>query len=245
MYKKVGCIKNLEVTSLCNLACPYCPAFGQGAYRPVGHMSEEVVDRSLYWLKRFVDQGTQKELNVFGVGEPLLHPKYVDIVRRCRKVMPAYLQLRLNTNGLLATKEIIRELILAGADAIDLTDHNAEASMKTIHIFRELQREFPKMKFGYSRDGVINPNNWGGLIDWIDWEPDHPKYICPWLDNGQVMIMSDGSVTRCCQDAHARGLLGTVWDDLLTMDHTPFVQCKTCHELVPKGCEYPKEEKSA
>ena len=235
MYKKVGCIKNLEVASLCNLACPYCPASGQGDFRDVGLMEDAILERSLYWLSVFVRNGTQRELNVFGIGEPTLHPKYLEIIAKCREIMPRYLQLRLNTNGLLATEELIEGMIVAGADAIDLTDHDAESSMRTLRIFRRLHPKYPEVKFGYSRDGIINPNNWGGLISWIEGEPDHPRYICPWLANGQVMIMSNGDVTRCCQDAHARGILGTVWDDLLEIDHTPFVQCQTCHENVPEG----------
>jgi hypothetical protein len=50
------------------------------------------------------------------------------------------------------------------------------------------------------------------------------------------MIMSNGDVTRCCQDAHGRGILGTVWqEDLDQLEHTPFIQCLTCHEDIPPG----------
>jgi hypothetical protein len=232
MFRKVGCIKNLEVASVCNLACPYCPCEGQGEHRGVGLMEWPVFEKSLEWLRTFIANGTQEELNLFGIGEPFLHPRYVEMVRRCREVMPRYLMLRLNTNGLLATEELIEEIVQAGADAIDLTDHEAGSSMKTIRIWRKLGPKYPNVKFGYSRDGILNPNNWGGLLDWTP-SVDHPRYPCPWLTKGQVMVMSDGRVTRCCQDAHARGILGTVWDTLPDLDHTPFVQCETCHEDVP------------
>jgi len=235
MYRKVGCIKNLEVASICNLACPYCPASGQGEFREVGLMSDEIFERSMYWLNIFVAQGTQRELNLFGVGEPFLHPKYVEMVKRCRAIMPKYLQLRLNTNGLLATYELLYDVLAAGADAIDVTDHEAASATRTLHYFRMLKKEFPNATFGYSRDGIRNPNNWGGLVNWITWEPEHERSLCPWLAFGQVMIMSNGDVARCCQDAHSRGTLGTVWDNLREMDHTPFIQCNTCHEDVPQG----------
>jgi hypothetical protein len=239
MFRTVGCIKNLEVASVCNLSCPYCPCSGQGKYRKVGLMDERTFDRSLYWLEKFVKAGTQRELNLFGIGEPSLHPNYVEMVKKCREVMPLRLQLRLNTNGVAITEEWVENVILAGADALDLTDHDAYASMKTIQIFNRLQQKYPYFKFGYSRDGIRNPNNWGGLVDWVP-EVHHARYLCPWLLNGQVMIMSDGRVTRCCQDAHARGILGTVWqDDLDRMGHTPFIQCAKCHEDVPFAC--PKE----
>jgi|MudIll2142460700_1097286.scaffolds.fasta_scaffold23176_3 hypothetical protein len=235
MFKKIGCIKNLEVASICNLACPYCPCSGQGQYREVGLMGEETFDRSMFWLEKFVRAGTQRELNLFGIGEPSLHIRYLEMVRRCREIMPLTLTLRLNTNGILATEEWIESVILAGADALDLTDHDAVASTRTLQSFHRLGQKYPDFKFGYSRDGVTNPNNWGGLIDWVP-VVQHGRVPCPWLLNGQVMIMSNGDVTRCCQDAHARGLLGTIWlDDLDQIDHTPFIQCNTCHEIVPPG----------
>jgi hypothetical protein len=236
MFRKISCIKNLEVSSVCNLACPYCPCSGQGEHRQVGLMEWPVFEKALEWLRVFVANGTQQELNLFGVGEPFLHPRYVEMVRRCREIMPRYLSLRLNTNGLLAEEDLIRDIIDAGADAIDLTDHEALASTKALRIFRKLGPLYPHVKFGYSRDGVINPNNWGGLIDWVP-TVDHPRYPCPWLTWGQVMVMSNGDVTRCCQDAHARGVLGTVFDDLAMIDHTPFIQCRTCHEDLPAGME--------
>lgn len=253
MYRKVGCIKNLEVASICNLSCPYCPCSGQGTYREVGLMDDITFERSMFWLEKFVHAGTQQELNLFGIGEPSLHPRYLDMVKTCRDIMPGYLQLRLNTNGMIVTEDWIESVILAGADALDLTDHDALASMKTIQIFNRLGPRYPHFKFGYSRDGILQPNNWGGLIDWVP-VVQHRRVVCPWLRNGQVMIMSDGRVTRCCQDAHARGILGDIWqDDLDQLDHTPFVQCSTCHEDIPPG--YPvsdlntnpsiKKEKSA
>ncbi len=248
-YRKVQAIKNLEVASVCNLACPYCPARLQGEHRDTGLMSEKTFEQSLHWLARFVKAGTQQELNLFGVGEPLLHPKIVEMAARTRLVMPRYLTLRMNTNGLLVTEEIVRDLYAAGIDTIDITDHESEATMKAIRIFRKVTgqyepRRHQPTRWGYSRDGIINPNNWGGLIDWVP-EVDHPRYVCPWIANGQVMVMSTGDVTRCCQDAFGRGILGTVHDDLEQLDHTPYIQCLTCHEEIPPGIPKPNTGKAA
>lgn len=235
MQQTVKAIKNLEIASVCNLACPYCPCRLQGEHRDVGLMTEEVFDRSLFWLKKFVDAGTQEELNFFGVGEALLHPKLIEWVRRTREVMPRYLSLLINTNGLLFTEEIGRALYDAGIDKIDLTDHEAEASTRTIIALRKITGQYhPNQhgKWGYSRDGILHPNNWGGLLDWVP-DVQHARYICPWLSKGQVMIMSNGDVTRCCQDAFARGIVGTVWEDVDKIPYGTFIQCATCHEIVP------------
>src|SRR3990172_7096433 len=238
-YQTVKAIKNLEIASVCNLACEYCPCRLQGAHRDVGLMTEEVFERSLYWLKKFVDAGTQAELNFFGVGEATLHPKMIEWVRRTREVMPRYLSLLINTNGILFTEEMGRKLYEAGVDKIDLTDHDAEASTRTIRALRKLTGQYypdPNGKWGYSRDGVLHPNNWGGLLDWVP-DVQHPRYICPWLSNGQVMIMSNGDVTRCCQDAFGRGIVGTVWEEIDNIPYGPYVQCAkigraSCRERV-------------
>lgn len=238
MLQTVKAIKNLEIASVCNLACPYCPCRLQGEHRDVGLMTEEVFERSLYWLKKFVAASTQEELNFFGVGESLLHPHLVEWVRRTRDIMPRYLPLLINTNGILFTEEIGRALYDAGTDKIDLTDHEAEASTRTIIALRKISGHYhpiqkdPASPWGYSRDGVMAPNNWGGLVDWVP-EVQHPRYLCPWLSKGQVMIMSSGDVTRCCQDAFGRGIIGSVWEEVGSIPYGPYVQCVTCHEIVP------------
>lgn len=249
MDQTVKAIKNLEIASICNLACPYCPCRLQGEHRDVGLMTEEVFDRSLFWLRKFIAAGTQEELNFFGVGEALLHPHLVDWVRRTREIMPRYLTLRINTNGLLFTEELGRELFASGIDNIDVTDHEAEASVRTIAALRRITGHYypvqqdPRSPWGYSRDGILHPNNWGGLIDWVP-EVQHPRYVCPWLSKGQVMVMSSGDVTRCCQDAFRRGVIGTVWEEIDRIPYGAYVQCKTCHEIVPDFISQTEKEAS-
>jgi len=235
-YQTVKAVKNLELASVCNLACPYCPAKDQHKYREVGLMNEEVFDRSLYWIRKFVRQGTQQEINMFGVGESTLHPKLIEFVRRTRKVMPRYLRVLINTNGVSFTEEICRDLYDAGVDKIDLTDHEAYASRKTISILRKVTGQYSPSqagKWGYSRDGILHPNDWGGIVKgWVE-GAEHPRCICPWLNVGQVMIASNGDVLRCCQDAFARGVICTVFDDVENIPYSTFIQCATCHEIIP------------
>lgn len=232
----VKAIKNLEIASICNLRCVYCPAKDQGEHRDTGLMTDEVFERSMHWLRKFVAQGTQQELNMFGVGEPTLHPKMVEFVRKARNIMPLYLNLLINTNGVAFTEEQCRGLYEAGISKIDVTDHEARPTLNAVRILRKVTGQYhpnQKGKWGYSRDGVMNPNDWGGLVKGWVVGAEHPRYPCPWLGNGQVMIMSNGDVTRCCQDAFGRGILCTVYDEVDQIPYSTFVQCATCHEIVP------------
>lgn len=246
MLQTVKSFKNIEFASICNLSCPYCPCKDQGEHRPVGFMNEPVFDRVLYWLKKFVENDTQREVNLFGIGESTLHPYLIDWTRRIRKILPKRMNLLINTNGVAFSEMLCQGLLDAGVDKIDLTDHDAYHSMKTVEIFRKLgmthiknygeDAKYPPKAFGISRDAVYNPNNWGGLVDWVPEVCYSHAYVCPWLLRGQTMVFSDGRVTTCCQDAFARGVVGSVFDDNLDrIEYGPFVQCATCHERIPDG----------
>ena len=222
---RITTINSIEVSSLCNRSCRYCPASVQGMHRKTGLMSAEVFEKAIEWALHFARKGTQREINLFGVGEPALHPDLAKYVELARKTLPFKQALHLNTNGVAMTLELAIKLKAAGIDHIDITGHDAYHAAKTIRIFR-------KVGIGgqMSFDFITAPNNWAGQVDWF--EPDyHKQWPCPWIGNGQVMVMSDGSVTRCCIDAFGTGIMGTVFDDLATMEVTPFELCRTCHHI--------------
>ncbi|WP_217913967.1 radical SAM protein [Miltoncostaea marina] len=96
----------LEVTGACNLRCPMClvshrPALGRSAAAMPFERFRELVD-GLPGLRR---------LTLQGLGEPLLHPRIVDMVAYAagRGVRVGF-----NSNGLLLTRARARALIDAG-----------------------------------------------------------------------------------------------------------------------------------
>ena len=46
---------------------------------------------------------------------------------------------------------------------------------------------------------------------------------------GRVFVLADGRVARCCFDATADDIIGTVDDDLTTLQTAPYKLCASCH----------------
>lgn len=223
---KIETINSIETSSICDNNCPYCPAPLQHTHRETGFMEWDVFDKAISWVRFFAQQGTQREVNLFGVGEPLLNAYIIDMVEYARKHVPARIPLHLNTNGNNMTERLARALKDAGITSIDITAHNPRPAVRTIRIFQKVG-----IPFKISLDPVMAPNNWAGQVDWF--EPHYQKpYPCPWIGRGQVMVMSNGDVTRCCIDAFGTGVLGTVHNKLDEIEVTPFELCERCHHTL-------------
>jgi len=227
IVQPITTINTIETSSVCDNFCQYCPAKDQHKHRKVGFMDLDIFAAALQWVQLYADRGTQRELNLFGVGEPMLNPNIVEMVRLARIALPDHLPVHLNTNGNIFTEELAWKLKDAGITEIDVTGHNPHATAKTIRILKKVG-----IPGRVSFDPVLQPNNWAGQVDWF--EPEY-SYPCPWLHRGQVMVMSDGSVTRCCIDAFAKGILSHVLYNLDLIDETPFELCESCHQTVPQA----------
>ena len=223
---KITTINSIEVSSICNLKCQYCPASKQGEFRDVGLMRMNVFERAIEWVKYFSNQGTQKELNLFGIGEPLLNENIVEMVGIARINVPMSQSVHLNTNGILMERDLAGKLKEAGISSIDITGHHPYHTAKTIRILQGFN-----IPGQLSVDFMVRPNNWAGQVDWFE---SQYRYKCPWVEKGQVMIMSNGDVTTCCIDAQGLGVVGNVDDDVSKMDLEPFELCGSCHHDVPE-----------
>lgn len=104
----------VNVTQICNLACHYCAAGGDGTYGdPVTKIS---IQRTLPQLNFFMNRlisGETFSINLLG-GEPLLYPDGVKaIAQYCHdeaEKRGLRLQMSLTTNGTLITPEVARML---------------------------------------------------------------------------------------------------------------------------------------
>jgi sulfatase maturation enzyme AslB (radical SAM superfamily) len=228
---KIKTINSVEISSVCDNACVYCPCKDQGAYRDVGLMQIETFEKTIEWVSKFCKDKTQLELNLFGVGEPMLHPRVVQFVAYARQHLPFQHDIHLNTNGNTMTMELAQSLKDAGITQIDVTGHDHRATANTVRIFRRL-----RIPHNVSHDFAIAPNNWAGQVDWFT--PEYEAGPCPWICRGQVMVMSNGDVTTCCIDAFGKNILGNVFDDDLSeLDVKYSKLCKSCHHTVPDALQ--------
>lgn len=226
-------INTIETSSLCNLKCEYCPARLQHKHREVGLMEWEVFEAAIDWVKYLCKQGTQKELNLFGIGEPLLNKDIIKMVEYARNKLPFRQRLHLNTNGILLTDKLAISLKRAGISSIDLTAHKARTTAEAIRILQNAGIDGV-----ISLDFITRPNNWAGQVDWL--EPLYFKakgWECPWLDRGQVMVMSNGDITACCIDAFAQGVFTHVFSDITKAEVQPMKLCDNCHHIIPERFE--------
>lgn len=223
---KAQTIMNIEVSALCNLKCQYCMSPLQNQYRRTGLMDRKTFEKCIEWIKLFIQKGTQLEINLFGVGEPLMNSNLAEYTRSLRDQVPLCVEIHTNTNGGLMTEEIARSLIDAGMNQIDITGHDHMFTARTLRLFKRLG-----IKFNLTYDFAIVPNDWAGQVKWFKSELHYP---CPWLHRGQVFIAWNGDILQCCFDAKATNILGNIHkNDPSEIECKPFELCKDCHQTIP------------
>ncbi len=224
---------DIEPTMLCNMKCPMC--FQQ-------HMDinkEGYLDFELY--KKIIDESARNKLYSIRLchrGEPLLHPRIVDMVRYAKdKGIKEVFTL---TNGLLLNEKLICELYGAGLDWLQLSIDGAYdiyekirqpakfediySKVKLLYKIRKEQRRLRPIIWIQSLWSAVrhNPEEFIELfapyVDKIafhvDFDYEHrfkkdPDFICYRLWH-RMMIMSDGSVPMCNSDFLKDEIVGNV-----------------------------------
>ena len=106
---------DIEVTSACNLRCPFCATTFRRKGIKKGFITFDAV-------KRIIDEGVSN--NLYGVkfnirGEPLLHPEIHEFVRYAKQ--RGLIDVYFNSNAMLLTDDIARKLIDAGLDRLSIS----------------------------------------------------------------------------------------------------------------------------
>lgn len=107
---------DIETTNVCNLRCPFCAT----TFKNWGPYKRGFLDLSLF--ERIIDEGADNGLCSVKLslrGEPLLHPDIAEMVAYAKK--RDIIDIYFNTNGMLLTEEISKELIDAGLDIISVS----------------------------------------------------------------------------------------------------------------------------
>ncbi|RLB67205.1 MAG: hypothetical protein DRH08_04255 [Deltaproteobacteria bacterium] len=111
----------IDVTQRCNLYCLGCichsPLFGDKSNNSENiqkDLSFELYQTLCNQLKSYAPC----EIILIGEGEPLLHPRLVDMVRLAKQ---SGLKVRIVTNGTLLDRSMVSQLVEAGLDRIDVS----------------------------------------------------------------------------------------------------------------------------
>lgn len=223
--RPVMTIKQIELTSRCNLACKYCPQ--PKMKRAKMDMDDETFALALEWVRAFIAQGTQGELSLTGLGEATIHPKFLEYVREARKALGPGRTLLLSTNGIELDDAMARELAKERCGVYVSTHRPERAGLavnaaKRAGIFIDTNTSF-----------VTSALNWAGQVEW---ENTAPSIYCEFLNQGWGVVLSDGRITTCCFDAEGLGVVGHV-KDLELAGMQPYELCNTCHMKIPHARE--------
>ncbi|MDD3773738.1 MAG: SPASM domain-containing protein [Patescibacteria group bacterium] len=96
---------HLEVTNNCNLACPMC--INRVQTRKKGFMSLALYQKI---LKQVVANPYLEKLALMGLGEPLLHPRFVKMSRLAKKMGVKHVYT--STNATLLNKKLTQKLLI-------------------------------------------------------------------------------------------------------------------------------------
>src|SRR4030066_1698525 len=208
-------IHQIELTTRCNLKCKCCPHYPE-LPRPKEDMTWETFEASLELVDFYVRQGTQTELSLTGIGESLLHPRFVEMVAACRTAIGPLRQLTITTNGLLLDDALCAALV-PFRPSVFVSLHRPEKAAFAIDAAK--------------RHGILAGRNTAfadSSFDWAgyqkNWTPirSAPRTPCEYLRSGWAVILVDGRVTTCCLDADGSGVVGTVRDDPETLQLSPW-----------------------
>lgn len=214
-------LKQIEVTTHCNLRCVYCPS--PTLPRPKMHMDMAIFERALVWADHFQKLGTQAELALTGIGEATLHPNIVEMVRRARAVLPKN-KITMSTNGLALTEDMAREFAKENL-RLYISLHRPEKAGPAINIAREYG-----ILAGANDAFATSAGNWAGQVEW---GVTAPRTECAFLKIGWGVVMVDGKITTCCFDASGAGIIGDVRDEPSAIGMAPYSLCGSCEQSPP------------
>lgn len=213
-------LHQIELTSHCNLRCVYCTSPNLG--RPKLDMDEATFQRALYWVRHFMREGTQGDLDMAGIGESTLHPRLPEYLRRAREVIGWERKLCFATNGLLITKELV-EAMAPSKPLISVSMHRPERAKPAIDLLLDAG-----LLHAASMDPATDAVDWAGQVEWRTTTQEFGNR-CPWSALRWTEVMADGRLTACAFDSDGSGVFGHVNDEPGSVSWKPYRLCKSCH----------------
>ena len=224
--REVTALHQIEITSRCDLRCTYCPSPNLG--RPKVDMTREIYERCLAIVRLKMQAGTQRELNLAGIGESTIHPDFLEYLKLAREAVGPDLPIVFATNGLETAKrgQGFVEKMVPYHPQVWVSLHRPEKAGIAVEMYRRAG-----LFAGNSTDPSTNGNDWAGQVKWHNaLGNDIP---CMWMREGKMFAMADGWLSACCLDATGRGVIGHVNDKFEEGYRTqPWSACRSCYQHV-------------
>ncbi len=222
-------IHQIELSTRCNLKCHYCPHYPE-LPRKKEDMSYETFEASIDLVRFYVRQGTQTELSLTGIGEAMLHPRFMEYAARAREVVGPHRQLTITTNGLLLDDAMAAALAPLHP-LVFISLHRPEKAGLAVEVAKR-----HGILAGVNASFATQAFDWAGSQK--NWFVSAPKIPCEYLRSGWGVVLVDGRVATCCLDADGSSTIGTVWDKPESLMLKPWKSekgagCESCHMEIP------------
>jgi hypothetical protein len=211
-------IHEIELSSVCNLACRYCPH--PKLEREKAHMKIDTFIKSLEHVEYFMKKGTQSELSLTGIGEAVLHPMFMEMATAARHVIKDQ-HLVISTNGVNMTPELAKFLASIKA-LVYVSTHRPEKAGLAYQMLKAA--------------GCVSDTNTqfvGSAMDWAgqtpNWYVSAERVDCGYLARAWGVIRQCGSINACCMDAHNKHPIGHVDDAVGSLASNVIPLCAACH----------------
>lgn len=179
----------IDVAYACNLRCAMCDIYSKDAVMEYSHPKPKFMDFELF--KRAIDECAPfvESFNIQLRGEPLLHPRYAEMLAYVKQAAPGS-KTFFNTNGLLLTDAMTQSIIESGVDGvyISLDATTAEAydqirigsNLKTVTANVEnilKRRDESGATFTVGVSFVIQDENENEQLDFLNQWKDKVDYV--------------------------------------------------------------------
>ena len=192
----------LEVNSMCNRKCSYCP--NVSAQRPGGYMTESLFQKII---------GDLAEMNFDGnvsyhfYGEPLLDKRLLGFVEYTVRQVPKARPL-IYSNGDFLTLDLFREYIKWGRTKFLITQHDNQMTPNLQAILSEASpEELAHIEVRFPTD--FQMMNRSGLIKTMSVPAEPLEMPCD-SPLATVVITMSGNVVPCCNDYLETEVIGSV-----------------------------------
>lgn len=120
---KTPFIINIDPSDRCNFQCKFCPTGDRELMKRTPGRNHGLIDFDLY--KKIIDDLNEfddkiKVIRLYKDGEPLLHPRFADMVKYA-KSSPKVDRVDTTTNAALLNKDLSLKIIDAGLDRINIS----------------------------------------------------------------------------------------------------------------------------